>query len=169
MSELMQNASSLLSKGRANEALPILNQAHQQFPSDPDVALNLGGAFIMLQQHDQAIPILEQAALLAPENSKIWINLGAAYLGKLEDATNDNREKAIKAFEKALELDPAAPSVNYNLGLIHRERGALDIAIIHFRRAAAINPFDHDARRILERLRNKKAQKGTAEDGEIDG
>jgi tetratricopeptide (TPR) repeat protein len=152
--EMMQKASGLLSKGRADEALPILIRAYQLAPSNPDIALNLGGAYIMLHQYDEAIPILEKTAELIPDDSKIWINLGAAYLGKLEEASEENQQQAIEAFEKALELDPAAPSVNYNIGLIHRERGALDLAFKHFKRAKAINPLDRDAECILEKLRN---------------
>lgn len=151
----MKEGSLLLSKGDAEQALPIIYEAYLLYPSDPDAALNLGGAYIMLNQHEQAIVILEQAAQIQPENSKIWINLAAAYLGNLVDSSDQNQLRAIDAFKKALELDPAAPSANYNLGLIHRHRGEIEDAIAHFRRAAAINPFDQDAQRIYDHLSGK--------------
>jgi Flp pilus assembly protein TadD len=58
---------------------------------------------------------------------------------------------AIGAFEKAVELDPAAPSVHYNLGLIFVVRGDTDLAAAAFMRAIQANPQDRDARLWLQR------------------
>jgi Tfp pilus assembly protein PilF len=60
--------------------------------------------------------------------------------------------QAIEAFEKALELNPAAPSVHYNLGLIFVDRGEADLAQAAFRRALQVNPLDRDARHWLHKL-----------------
>ena len=150
--EAMRRGATLLQTGRAHDALPLLKRAYQLAPDDVDAAINLGGAFVMLNRPQEAIPVLEKATDLAPDNSKIWINLGAAYLGNPILASSDKQAQAIAAFEKALELDPVAPSVNYNLGLIYRDQNDLPAAIAHFRRAAAINPRDLDARKLLNRL-----------------
>ncbi len=150
--EALGEGARLLQAGRAREALPYLQRAVELEPTDTDAAINLGGAHIMLNQHQTAVPILEEACAAEPENSKIWINLGAAYLGNPILATADQQARAIAAFEKALELDPMAPSVNYNLGLIYRDQGDLVAALAQFRRAAAVNPLDRDAHRLLERI-----------------
>jgi Flp pilus assembly protein TadD len=168
--EAMNRGAKLLEQGRPREALPFLYQAASQRPDDVDAAVNLGGAHIMLGRFSRAIAILEEAAEREPENSKVWINLGAAYLGDLETATLEQQADAIAAFERALELDPAAPSVNYNLGLIYRDQDELEIALAHFRRAAAINPLDRDARMLVQRLEELGDQNGdgsfeSADDG----
>jgi Flp pilus assembly protein TadD len=158
--EAMNRGAKLLEQGRPREALPLLYQAASKRPDDVDAAVNLGGAHIMLGRFEQAIAILEEAAEKEPENSKLWINLGAAYLGDRETATHKQQVDAIAAFERALELDPAAPSVNYNLGLIYRDREELETALVHFRRAAAINPLDRDARMLVQRLEELRDQGG---------
>ncbi len=117
-----------------------------------DAAINLGAAYLMLGHYPKAVTVLEKAAALEPGSSQLWINLGAAYLGDPQTATLDDHQRAIAAFKRALELDPAAPSVDYNLGLIYSDQGDMDAALACFRRAAAINPLDRDAARMLNRL-----------------
>jgi tetratricopeptide (TPR) repeat protein len=150
----MNRGAKLLEQGKATEALPFLYEAASLRPDDVDAAINLGGAHIMLGRFQRAIAILEEAAENEPANSKVWINLGGAYLGNPETATPEQQAEAIAAFEQALELDPAAPSVDYNLGLIYRDQERLELALAHFRRAAAINPMDRDARILVQRLEN---------------
>ncbi len=60
--------------------------------------------------------------------------------------------QAIHAFEAALELNPAAPNVHYNLGLIFLDREEEDLAVAAFRQAVQVNPFDRDARTWLRKL-----------------
>ena len=156
--EAMNRGARLLEQGRPREALPFLYQAASQRPDDIDGAINLGGAHIMLGRYERAISILEEAAQKEPSNSRVWINLGAAYLGDRETATPEQQADAIAAFERALELDPAAPSVNYNLGLIYRDRADLETALVHLRRAAAINPLDRDAQMLVWRLEQLRGE-----------
>ena len=102
--------------------------------------------------HKKAIPLLEAARDAEPHNAMIWINLGAAYLGNPVLATPERQIQAITAFEKALELNPAAPNVHYNLGLILMDRAEKDLAIAAFRQAIEVNPLDRDARFWLRKL-----------------
>lgn len=166
--EAMQVGARLLQAGRAKDALPYLKRAYRLDPADVDAAINLGGAYVMLNRSRQAIPILEKASKRT-KNSKAWTNLGAAYLGNPILATADQQKHAIAAFEEALQLDPAAPSVNYNLGLIRRDQGKLDLAIAQFRRAAAIDPTDQDARRLLVKLEGILADQAGAPAGDDHG
>lgn len=149
---LLNEAAQLLHQHRPGEAVTRLEQARQWQPDNVTVAINLGGAYIMQGKFRQAVPILEQASRLEQDNAMIWTNLAAAYLGRLELSTRDVQDKAIAAFERALAIDPSAPNINYNLGLIYRERGELDRACAHFSRALEINPADRDARAWITRL-----------------
>jgi tetratricopeptide (TPR) repeat protein len=154
---LLNRGAELLEQGRAQEALTHLLRAYQLDSESVPVCINLGGAYVMLGRHRQAIPLLEAARDVEPHNAMIWINLGAAYLGNPVLATSEQQMQAIAAFERALELDPASPSVHYNLGLLFMDRDDIDLAVAAFRRAIQVNPFDRDARHWLDRL-------GSAED-----
>jgi tetratricopeptide (TPR) repeat protein len=153
----MTQGTRLLSLGKPAEALPLLERAHKLKPRDADAALNLGGAFIMAGQHKRAVPILESAVQAAPDNAQLWINLGAAYLGNPITATDERQLRALEAFNQALQIDPLARSVAYNIGLIHRDRGEISQAVSAFRRAVLADPNDRDAQRLLERLAGSSA------------
>jgi len=148
----MTQGTRLLSQRKPNDALPFLERAHKLKPDNPDAALNLGGAYIMAGKHKLAVMVLESAVARTPGNAQLWINLGAAYLGNPITATDEHQRRALAAFNRALEIDPLAHSVAYNIGLIHRDRGEIELAVAAFRRAVLANPYDRDAQRMLEKL-----------------
>lgn len=162
---LLNEAAHLLHQHRPGEAATRLEEARLLAPENVTLAINLGGAYIMQGKHRLAVPILEAASRLEPDNAMIWTNLAAAYLGRLEFSTRDVQDKAIGAFEQALQIDPLAPNINYNLGLIYRERNDIERACAHFARAMEVNPEDRDARSWFQRLSQPKP---TAETEAID-
>jgi tetratricopeptide (TPR) repeat protein len=161
--QLLNQGAELLERGQASEAIPHLERALQLDPDSVPVQLNLGGAYVVAGRHREAIPMLEAARDAEPDNAMIWINLGAAYLGNPVLATSEQQMKAIRAFERALDLDPAAPSVHYNLGLIFVDRDDFDLAIAAFRKAIQVNPQDRDARTWLRRLEGRREGGGDDE------
>lgn len=152
----LRQGSALLHEGKAQEAVPFLERAHQIKPTDIDVGINLGGAYILTQKFKKAARILEPLSEREPNEAMVWVNLGAAYLGNPVLATDAQQQQALAAFKRALELNPAAPSVAYNIGLIYRDRQETAEAIHWFRQAVAHNPQDRDARRILQRLTSEQ-------------
>jgi tetratricopeptide (TPR) repeat protein len=148
----MTRGTRLLQAGLPKEALPLLKRAHEIRPDDTDAAMNLGGAYLLLGRHKQATTVLEHAVKLEAKNARLWINLGAAYLGNPVLANDEQQLKAIAAFQRALQIDPFAPSAAYNIGLIHLDRGEREQAIAAFSLAARSDPGDMDARRMLKRL-----------------
>jgi tetratricopeptide (TPR) repeat protein len=155
---LLNRGAELLAQGKASEAIAILERAYELDPESVPTLINLGGAHVMAGRHKKAVPYLEAARDAEPENAMIRINLGAAYLGNPVLATSEQQMAAIRAFEKALELNPAAPSVHYNLGLIFVDRGDSDLAEAAFQRAIQVNPTDRDARLWLRRLESKEIE-----------
>jgi Flp pilus assembly protein TadD len=150
--KLLRRGTELLQRGDAEQAARILEKARALQPANPDIALNLGGAYILSGKFSQATTILEPLSLLEPDNAMVWTNLGAAYLGNPILARDAEQQKAIAAFERALEINPIAPNVAYNLGLIFRDRKENEQAVYWFGQAIKANPNDQDARRLLERL-----------------
>jgi len=154
--QLLNQGAALLEEGRAHQAIPPLEQAHALDAEYVPTLINLGGAYVMAGRHREAIPLLESACEIEPHNVMIWINLGAAYLGNPVTATAEQQLEAISAFEKALELNPAAPSVHYNLGLIFVDRNEPDLAMAAFGQAIKVNPLDRDAHLWLRKLENRE-------------
>ncbi len=163
---LINEGARLLAQRKGKEAAEVLEKAYYLAPDDADVLINLGGAYILQHKFADAIAILEEATRVAPDNPMVWTNLAAAYLGHLEHAGEEEQRAAIAAFKKALELDPKAPHVNYNLGLIYLQRGDLTEALAHFRRALDVNPADKDALHYVQKLRLRLAKEQAQEKGQ---
>jgi tetratricopeptide (TPR) repeat protein len=142
----------LLHEGKAEQAIPLLQRAYELEPDHADTAVNLSSAYILTKKFRQAVPILEALADRYPDDAAIWTNLGAAYLGNPVLAKDGDQRKAIAAFEQALTLNPTAPNVAYNIGLVYRDRREKEQAIAWFERALQTNPNDRDAQNLIRRL-----------------
>ena len=69
-----------------------------------------------------------------PVNAAGWIALGNKYFD------SQQRQKAVEAYSKALQLEPNNPDVLTDQGVMYRELGAFDKAIANFEKASTINP-----------------------------
>jgi tetratricopeptide (TPR) repeat protein len=149
---LLNRGASLLERGKVQEAIHILEKALAIDDKNVAALINLGGAYVLAGKHKLAIPLLKAARDSQPHDASIWTNLAAAYLGNPILATPEQQLQAIHAFEQALRLNPAAPNVHYNLGLIYVDRQEQDLAIEAFRYAIRVNPLDRDAHLWLRKL-----------------
>lgn len=155
VSLLLKRGAQLLHRGELPEAVAVLEKAQAIEPANPDVALNLSGGYILTRRFKQAVDILEPLSVQEPHNAMVWTNLGAAYLGNPVLAKDEEHEKAIAAFKRALEINPTTPNVAYNLGLIYRDRQEKETAVLWFERALQANPQDKDAQAIIARLQGE--------------
>lgn len=149
---LLRAGTSLLRQGKAEDALPYLKEAFTLDADNLDAALNLSGAYILQSQFRKAVRILERLSEEEPDNPMVWTNLGAAYLGNRALAVSKHQMQAVEAFKRALELNPGAPNVAYNIGLIYKDRGETGEALRWFRKALQTNPRDEDARMLIRQL-----------------
>ena len=154
---LLAKGTQALHRGDVATATRLLERAHQLAPDNVDAALNLGGAYILAKKFAKAVEILEPLSQRDPHNPMVWTNLGAAYLGNPILAKAAEQLRAIAAFERALEINPATPHVAYNLGLIYLDRQELESALDYFRRAVQVNPNDRDAQNYLNQLSQPEA------------
>lgn len=154
---LMLKGTRALQAGDHADAQRLLERAVQLQPNHIDAQLNLSGAYILNKQFKQATAVLESLTQQEPENAMIWTNLGAAYLGNPILATDEHQQRAISAFAQALALNPTAPNVAYNLGLIYRDRRDYQTALDWFNRAVENSPQDQDARHYVAQMQKNLA------------
>ena len=150
--QTINESARLLQQNRPAEAAALLEPLQQLAPTHPDIAINVGGAFILQRKWSRAVRVLVKAAEANPENVMLWVNLGAAQLGNLQTAGPQQQARAIRAYERALQLDPVAPNVHYHLGLIYQDQGNFAQAIAMFQRALEVRPSDQDARYWIDKL-----------------
>jgi tetratricopeptide (TPR) repeat protein len=156
--QLLLQSARHLQQNEPKEAEVLLEPLYAAAPDNLDAAINLGGAYILQRKWSKAVNVLRSATAAHPETAMLWVNLAAAELGQLETAGPQHQEKAMAAYAKALELDPGARNVHYQLGLIRKERGELDEAAAMFRQALQVNPADRDARLWLDRIEQIQAE-----------
>lgn len=154
-----------LHKQRIDDGIDLLKQARDLDTRNPDILVNLGGAYLLKGEHKKAVSVLECATNVAPESLNAWINLAAAHLGPLENSTSEQQQKAIEAWQEALRIDDEAPNVNYMLGLVYYKQGAYERAVAHFARAIEVDPNDTDAKRWLSSLTSRKGDDGDVTEG----
>jgi tetratricopeptide (TPR) repeat protein len=142
-----------LQQGEIDDAIIAFERLYAVTPENEDIALNLSAAYILRKQFRKAVPVLETLRDQHPDNAMIYTNLGAAYLGNPVLATDEMQLQAIEAFKHALTLNPSAPNVAYNIGLIYKDRRETDEAIYWFQRALRVNSADKDARAWIRKLK----------------
>lgn len=157
----------LLRQNRPAEAMNRLLPLYEMAPTNADVAINLGGAYILQGKWNKAVDVLSKAAEIHPDNAMLWINLGAAHLGHLKLAGPKQQLRAIRAYERALEIDPKAPNVHYHLGLIYKDRREFDQAVRCFENALTVNPGDADAQYWLNWLAKRAVVEADAANADL--
>ena len=75
-----------------------------------------------------------------PTNADAWTQLGHVYFD------TENFSKAIRAYEKSLELSPDNPNVLTDLGVMYRRNGQPEKALEKFDRAIAVAPNHEQSR-----------------------
>lgn len=98
----------------------------------------LAAATARLQANDPggAARILEAVVGREPANGRAWRNLGVAYQGAKD------YDKAIAAYQRALEVEPAVPTPLYQLGLVYALKQEPDRAFEWLRRARETRKID---------------------------
>jgi Tfp pilus assembly protein PilF len=158
----------LLSRKRAEEALPHLHEALRINPRFPFPHLSLGLYYSELKQLDDAEQHLAKCVSLEPRSASGHFSLAEVYQkkGNVESAFLHYREAlklnpyekrnynnlgvlclqvgqtegAIKSFLAALKLDPEFGEAHNNLGFAYLRSGQIELATQHLQKALALDP-----------------------------
>ncbi|NBM54519.1 co-chaperone YbbN [Proteus vulgaris] len=110
-------AAQLLSEGKADEALPLLKEAHQLAPKNSEITLALAGALVSLNKNEEAqtllitIPLQDQDSYYHSLLSQIELQKQAADTPEIQQLQNDFSQQPANtdiAIQLALKLHEVA-------------------------------------------------------------
>jgi Flp pilus assembly protein TadD len=129
----------LAAQGRAQEAVPWLQDAARLAPEIPAIQVELGRALHAAGRVTEAVAGLRDVARARPDDLEVANALGLAFLGMGEAGD------AVGVFEEVLRVHPRAARVWSNLGAALAAQGRAGDAVRAFRRAAKLDPGSADA------------------------
>lgn len=127
-------------QGEVEKAAAAYQTWAEMAPEDYEAPLLIGLAYANSARPDQAIPALEAASRLAEEKA-ICDPAPLLVLAGLYWQQNDY-DRAIATYQKALAIDPANADVHYILGRTYLLQERLEEAIAALRQAVALRPDD---------------------------
>lgn len=100
----------------------------------PESWCTIGNSFSLQRDHDQALKCFKRATQLAPKFAYGFTLQGHEHMA------NEEYEKALLDYRKAISVDHRHYNGWYGLGKVYEKLGQYDMAEKHYRSAAYINP-----------------------------
>lgn len=150
MMKLIDELSVVLSSGRNELAIEMVNQYKDVF-SDCATLINIMGvANANLGRLDRAISNYLFCIQIKPFYADPYSNLAKAYLdlGKLK--------KAFEFCQKAININPEFEQAHINLGLLWKQNGKLNEALKSFGQALKVNPNSSQANALSAKIHREK-------------
>lgn len=138
LQRILREAEGYLEIGMPRQALALLERVDQPGTYKGHLLYLKGEALRALEHYQDAVPVLVNAVDLAPSNIHAWMALGWCYkrTGRLDEA--------IQSLERAHEVEPSEPLIEYNLACYYSLKGAKKQALDHLSRAINGNPALRD-------------------------
>ena len=143
---LNQRAIIHFKRNELNQARSTLRQGIRSAPKNGSLHNNLGFIYLIIEDNRRAQSELELAITHAEKPAIPYCNLGMLYM------TTNKLNRAIKAFESALEADANLPDAKYNLALANEKVGNVNVAREQLRELNQLLSDDPDVASALERL-----------------
>ena len=118
---------------RFEDALPHLNRSFARNERDPDTSKVLGLCLVKLGREDLADTFFKIAVNLVPDDASAHYYLG------LNAYTRKRFEPAVRAFERAVELEPASVENRSFLGRSYEALGSIEYAARQYSEANELN------------------------------
>jgi eukaryotic-like serine/threonine-protein kinase len=126
----------LFQRGKADEAVRLLQRAQRQYPDNWWINRQLGMALLWLRppRPAEALRYLHAACALRSRNPQVYLDIGNVLHGM------NRPDEALTFYRTAAELDPSLAVAQLSLGVALRARGRTDEAVDRFRRALKLDP-----------------------------
>ncbi len=149
--------STLLSKGKYTEAVPLAQEMTERFPYSGLGWKALGIAFMQMGKNTDALAPMQKAVELLPGDIDVHNNLGNILheIGRLEEAE--------RSYRRVLQIKPAYAEVHCNLGNNLRNQGRLNEAESSYHRALQLK---QDYVEVLNNLGNMLLESGKLNEAE---
>jgi tetratricopeptide (TPR) repeat protein len=102
-----------LATGDSAQALSSLQEGFQKYPDNVSILIELINYYLVKGQSKEALEYLAKAKANDPNNKSFYFAEGTLY-DKMSDANN-----AIKAYDKAIEIDPKYYDAYYNAAVVY--------------------------------------------------
>ena len=144
-----------LDDGSYEEAERIFKNILKNNKDFPRVYAGLGQVFFQRKLYQEAITQFKHSVDLMPSNGEYKLSLAKTYqsLGQLKAAE--------KYFQLAIDQEPAMANALYQYGLFMEEKGDIENALIHYRKALKIDKNLYEAHEPLGKILEKT--------GDLDG
>jgi len=127
-------------------ALKVLTEVKEADGTDADAWNYLGIVYFRNKQYDQALEAYRQSIKLDPGIAKTYNNLGTLYLFLfIRDRDIHMRERALTAFNKAVELNPTLYSALNGRASAYKFSGRVRDALTEWKNIIAMKPGFIDA------------------------
>jgi tetratricopeptide (TPR) repeat protein len=144
-------AEALVALGYSDSAISLYDGLWKGDSSNVRIGVAYAAALHDGKRYAQAAGVLRTVSNLAPDSASIWYNLGVAcFAAAMPDS-------AIRAYRKAIQLQPTFPEAYYNMGIAYDNRGFVEDAVVAFKRCAVQDRELASAayNRIAEVMRNQ--------------
>jgi tetratricopeptide (TPR) repeat protein len=142
--------------GDPEEASREFREAIRLDPSSDAARLALGRILIASQKLDEAVAVLVEYTSHKTQDAEGFYNLGLAYKGLHQPAA------AVKALQRAVELDPRNPENRFAFGKLLADAGQTAAATQQLQAAERIEPGDPEIHSQLASLLEKAGHKEEA-------
>lgn len=142
--KMVDQARSMASAGRFNEALGILHKVLEQSPKNLNALRVMGSMYIHFRRPKEAVSYFERAKEADPSNVQNRLELSDSYLAAGRVA------RALKEATDAVKLAPSDWKTHLNKGKIQVQTGDYSEAYLSLQQARALRPDDPNVYGMLE-------------------
>lgn len=153
--EIIKRSSVLISGGKLEQSIVLLNETLRKYPNQEDVLLSLGMAHRKSKSFLQAEQIYQQALQLNPECVECMNNLAVSLM------MNNGVERAIGLLVVVNQKKPDYPEAHFNIAVAYEKSGQIKNAVNSYQRYLQLIP-SNDSRQepALARERIRRLQEG---------
>jgi len=133
LEQIERHAEGYLELDMARHALDELDELGEAAAGSPRALYLRGEALRELERYPEALEPLRKAAQVEPDNIHVWLALGWCH------KRTARIDLAVKALERALEVEPTEPLVQYNLACYFSLMGNKERALAHLSQALTLD------------------------------